>query len=148
MEKFEQILVKYNCPKRTEKPLTAIDHIENSIKFKLPADYTTYIQNYFGFEETIGKEYVKLWDFDELIELNKEYGICDNLSKTFGIGGNGAGEFIAIELADDDKYRIVLSPFIDINKQYHIEIGTSFTDFLVRLDNGEEWFGDYSILTV
>ena len=142
MEKFEQILVKYNCPKRTEKLLTAIDQIESIIKFKLPADYTTYIQNYFGFEETIGKEYVRLWDFDELMELNKTYNIFNNLPKTFGIGGNGASEFIAIELTDNDKYRIVLSPFIDMDKKYHIEIGTSFTDFLVRLDNGQEWFGD------
>jgi hypothetical protein len=140
MEKFEQILVKYNSPKRTEKPLTAIDQIESVIKFKLPTDYKTYIQNYFGFEETIGKEYIRLWDFNELMELNKTYGICDNLPKTLGIGGNGASEFIAIELTEDDKYRIVLSPFIDIDKQYHIEIGTSFTDFLVRLDNGQEWF--------
>jgi hypothetical protein len=142
MEKFEQILLKYNWPKRTEKPLTSIDQIENIIKFKLPTDYVTYIQNYFGFEASIVKEYVRLWPLEELIEMNMGYFIFDNLPKTIGIEGNGGGEFIAIELTDDDKYRIVLSPFIDLDKQYHIEIGTSFTDFLLRLDNGQEWFGE------
>ena len=140
METFEKVLDKYNCPKRTEKPLATVDEIEKIIKFKLPFDYKVYLQNYLGFEEEIGQEYIRLWDFDDIIETNKDYGIIDNLPNTLGIGGNGSSEFIAIELVDNGNYRIVLSPFIDLDKQYHIEIGTSFTDFLIRLDNGQEWF--------
>jgi hypothetical protein len=140
MELFETILIKYDCPKRTEKPLATVHQIESIVKFSLPTDYKTYIQNYLGFEEHIGQEFMRLWDIDELIETNKGYGIFDNLPNTLGIGGNGSGEFIAIELIDSGKYRIVLSPFIDLDKHYHIEIGTSFTDFLVRLDKGQEWF--------
>lgn len=140
MEKLEQILAKYNCSKRTEKPLKAFENVENIVKFKLPTDYVAYVQNYIGFEKFIGKEYVQLWDIEELIELNRSYGIFDNFPNTFGIGGNGDSEFIAIELIDNDNYKIVLSPFVDLDKHYHIEIGNSFTDFLVRLDNGQEWF--------
>lgn len=140
MEIFEKILDKYNCPKRTEKSLATVDEIESIIKFKLPTDYKKYLQNYLGFEEHIGQEYMRLWDFDELLETNKDYGIFDNLPNTLGIGGNGSSEFIAIELLYSGDYRIVLSPFIDLDKQNHIEIGTSFTDFLVRLDNGQELF--------
>jgi hypothetical protein len=33
----------------------------------------------------------------------------------------------------------VLSPFL-IEKEAHIEIGISFTDFLERLENRKEWF--------
>lgn len=145
MEIFETILNKYNCPKRTQKSLTTIDQIESIVKFNLPADYKTYIQNYLGFEEHIGQEFMRLWDFDELVETNKDYGIFDNLPNTLGIGGNGSSEFIAIEMVDNENYRIVHSPFIDLDRQYHIEIGTSFTDFLVRLDNGQEWFNDNNI---
>jgi hypothetical protein len=58
---------------------------------------------------------------------------------TLGIGGNGSGEFIAIEHFGNNNLRIVLSPFI-IEKEAHIEIGTSFTDFLQRLENEQEWF--------
>jgi hypothetical protein len=140
MEQLEQILLKYKCPKRTEKSKTIIDQIENIINFKLPSDYKAYIQNYLGFEEHIGQEYVRLWDFDELVEVNKGYGITNNLPHTLGIGGNGGGEFIALEMTDESNLRVVLSPFIDLDKKYHIEIGTSFTDFLIRLDSGQEWF--------
>lgn len=140
MTLFEEILNKYNCPKRTKKPLTTVDQIESIVKFTFPNDCKTYIQNYLGFEEQIREEFIKLWNFDELLEVNKDYGIFDDLPNTLGIGENGNSEFIAIELVDSGNYRIVVSPIIDLDKQYHIEIGTSFTDFLVRLDNGQEWF--------
>ena len=140
MEKLEQILAKNNCPKRTEKSLTTIDEIERIIKFKLPSDYKTYIQDYLGFEELIGNEFIRLWDFDKLVDTNMDFNITDNLPDTLGIGDNGGSEFIAIELVNNEKYRIVLSPFVDLDKQCHVEIGTSFTDFLVRLDNGQKWF--------
>jgi len=140
MEQFEKILIKYNCPNRTEKPKTTIEEIESIIKFKLPSDYKTYVENYLGFEGHIGKEIMRLWSIEELIQTNKEYGIIDNLPNTLGIGTNGSSEFITIILTDKINLRIILSPFIDLNEQYHIEIGTSFADFLVRLDNGQEWF--------
>jgi len=57
-----------------------------------------------------------------------------------GIGGNGSSEFIAIEQTESSKIRVVISPFIDLDKSYHIEIGDSFADFLNRLDHWEEWF--------
>ena len=141
MENFEQILTKYNWPVRTESTATIIDQIENIVKMKLPLDYVRFLQTYLGSERVIGQQYVVLWDFDELIEFNKTYCITDNLTLTLGIGGNGASEFIALEMVDKN-YRIVLSPFIDLDKQYHIEIGTSFTDFLLRLDSGKSWFGE------
>ena len=49
-----------------------------------------------GFEEHIGEEYVRLWDFDELVEMNKGYGITDNMTKTLGIGGNGVGNLLQL----------------------------------------------------
>ena len=141
MDKFEEILSKCNWPKRTEKAKATIEQIETLIKLKLPFDYIDFLQTYFGGEGFIGQQYVVLWDFDELLELNKTYSITDNLPQTLGIGGNGASEFIALEMVDNE-YRIVLSPFIDLDKQYHIEIGTSFTNFLLRLDSGRSWFGE------
>ena len=142
MEIFENILNKHKCQKRTKSPLTTIDRVERIVKFNLPDDYKAYIQNYLGFEKHIGQEFVQLWDFDVLIETNRDYGIFDNLPNMLGIGGNGSSEFIAIEFVGNVSYRIVLSPFIDLDKQYHIEIGTSFTDFLVRIDKGQEWFDE------
>jgi len=140
MQEIEKIFQGYNFNLKAQKPQTSILDIENVIKFPLPPDYAFYLKNYLSFADMIVEQYVQLWDIDEIITLNNSYGILDNLSKTIGIGTNGGGEFIAIEFLFTSNYQIVLSPFIDLNKQYHIEIGTSFTDFLIRLSNREEWF--------
>ena len=140
MTELEGILAKYNFPKRTTKPTTTFEEIENKIGFILPDDYKFYLDNYEECEEFVGPEFVVLWGCDELLTRNKDIGIFANLPLTLGIGNNPSSEFIAIEFIDNEKYRIVLSPFIDLDKQYHIDIGNSFTHFFVRLDNGREWF--------
>lgn len=139
MENFEEIFSKYEIVKRNNKPKTTFEEIEKIINFKLPEDYKSFALNYSEFEDFIGEQYIRLWNFDEIIEINTEYGIFENLPKTLGIGGNGSGEFIAIEKLDNDNLRVVLSPFI-IEKEARIEIGNSFTEFLERLENGTEWF--------
>jgi hypothetical protein len=140
MIKIEQILDKNNFKRRVKKPKISLEEIENKINFKLPEDYKFYLLNYLGNESFLGNEYVILWDLNELVEMNNDYQITDNLTNTIGIGGNGSSEFIAIEFTENNEYRIVLSPFIDLNKDYHIEIGNSFTDFFERLENGKDWF--------
>lgn len=140
MTKLEIILTKYNFPKRTTRPTTKFEEIENQIGFPLPDDYKFYLDNYGEYEELVGSELVNLWDIDELLSRNKDTGIFDNLPLTLGIGNNPSNEFIAIEFINNKNYRIVLSPFIDLDKQFHIEIGSSFTDFFIRLENGKEWF--------
>ena len=139
MEKFEKILSKYEVIKRDKNPKTTFEDVEKIINFKLPEDYKSFAFNYLEFEDFIGEQNIRLWNFDNIIEINREYGIFEDLPKTLGIGGNGSGEFIAIENLDNDNLRVVLSPFI-IEKEAHIEIGNSFTDFLERLENGKEWF--------
>jgi hypothetical protein len=140
MKTVNELLLKYNCPKRTQKAKTNIEQIQRILNFNLPNDYLFFLQNYSGFELFIGSEFVRLWDIDELIGANTDYQIFENLPKTLAIGGNGSSEIIAIEQTVDNSIRVVLTPFIDLDKQYHIEIGISFTEFLQRLDNGQEWF--------
>ena len=60
--------------------------------------------------------------------------------KTIAIGGNGAGELIAIEILTLQKIRMVLTPAIGLSKENHIKIGDSFTGFLSKLESGIEWF--------
>ncbi|PVD54020.1 SMI1/KNR4 family protein [Terrimonas sp.] len=139
MEQFEEILSKYEIARRVNKLRVTFEEVEKIINFKLPDDYKTFASNYLEFEGLIGEENVRLWNFDEIIEINTGYQIFKYLPETLGIGGNGGGEYIAIEQPNEGELRIVLSPFI-IEKEAHIEIGTSFTDFLERLENGKEWF--------
>jgi hypothetical protein len=142
MTELDYILTKYNFPKRTTNALTRFEEIEQQIGFSLPPDYKYFLDNYSEYEEFVGPELVTLWDTDDLMQINKDTRIFDNLPLTIGIGNNPSSEFIAIEFLSNGNYRIVLSPFIDLDKQYHIDIGSSFTDFFVRLDKGVELFNN------
>jgi hypothetical protein len=140
MEKLELLLSKYNFLKRRVPLTLTFDEIEKLIGFKLPEDYLYFIEHYRGFENFIGNEFVRLWDAEKLIVLNIEHGVFGDLHLTFAIGGNGAGEFIAIEKNNLDNIKIIFSPFLDLDAKNNIVIGDSFTDFLERLDNGKNWF--------
>jgi hypothetical protein len=141
MNALENTLLKHTFSKVLNEQSINLNNVEAFINFPLPEDYKYYLSNFLAFEGFIGSEYFCLWSKDELIELNNEYSIV-SLPQTLGIGSNGAGEFIAIVALEGGKYSIVLSPFVDLNSQYHIKIGNSFTDFISRLDKGQEWFDD------
>jgi len=140
MEHLQKLISKYSFPKRDIKPNIEVGDIELYSKLKLPKDYVFYLENYFGIDQFIGVEFINLWSLEEIIETNKNYNIVEELEHTIGIGSNGSGEFIGITLDKNENVKIILSPFIGLNSEYHIEIGTSFTDFLVRLDKGIDWF--------
>ncbi|SFC92876.1 SMI1/KNR4 family protein [Flavobacterium phragmitis] len=139
-EELKGIFRKYDFPKRDENSSVEIEDIQMHLKFDLPEDYVFYVENYLGIDQFIGAEFIKLWSLEEIIDANLEYHIFEKLPQTLAIGTNGSGEFIGIEFEDNNGIKIILSPFMDLNTQYHVEIGNSFTDFLVRLDNGIEWF--------
>ena len=45
-----------------------INLIKQKIGFELPNDYKEFLNKYTGFENFIGKEFVRLWDVEEVIE--------------------------------------------------------------------------------
>ena len=139
MERLEDILAKYNFSERKNNLDASFNEVVNLLNFKLPLDYKIFAQNYTEFEGFIESQYICLWDFENILEMNKESGIFENLSNTLGIGGNGGGEFIAIQMLADHSTRIILSPLI-FEETAHIQIGKSFTDFLEGLESGKEWF--------
>ena len=102
----------------------------------LPEDFINYLKNFESFEGFINNEYVSFWPFDELIEVNEVNRIFEIEPKTIGIGTNGGGELIALQI-EDKVWKVVLMPLIGLD--YPIEIGSSFSNFLEKLDNGEKW---------
>lgn len=131
---------QYDFKKRESAIAINWKEIEHAAAFPLPEDYKYFVENYHEYNGFIGPEFLQLWAYDRLLEYNNGYSITEYLPLTFAIGGNGSGEFLAIKLEGQGSYRIILSPFIDISKEYHIEIGASFSDMLVRLIDGKEWF--------
>ena len=141
MEFIDNVLNKHKCSKRIIQPKTTVEHIENAIGFKIPSDYKQFLVRYQGFEKFFGPEYMALWDMDELIEMNQSYEIIELLPRSLGIGSNMGGELIALKYFGNQSYEIVLTPFICFHeKENQLQIGNSFTDFLIRLDNEEKWF--------
>ncbi|PAC26704.1 hypothetical protein [Flectobacillus sp. BAB-3569] len=82
MEKFEEILSRYKLVKRRNKPRITFKKVEKIIGFKLPEDNKSFALNYSEFEDFIGEQNIRLWNFDEIIEINKEYEIFECLPKT------------------------------------------------------------------
>jgi len=140
LETFENILIKSDWPLRSENSNISFQEIEKNAGFELPSDYKLFLQKFSGYNNFIGKEFVSLWGFDDIIEANNNYEIIKYLKNIIGIGTNGAGEFIGLEKISENKFRIVISPLIGLDEKDHINIGSSFSDFLMRLDNGQEWF--------
>ena len=140
MSEIDNILKRYSWPTKKTVANPDFKEIENRIGFDLPGDYKEFLAKYSFYETQIGEESLKLWDFDQLLDRNTDYEIIVNLKMTIGIGDNGGGEFIGLEKLVNGKTRVILTPFIDLDKESHIEIGNSFTDFLTRMDNGEKWF--------
>lgn len=140
MTSIEKIFSRNNFITRDNSLDTSISEIEKIIGFNLPPDYSDFLIKYNQFEGFLGPEYCQLWDIENLISYNNDYDIFNNLDQTLGIGTNLGGELIGVEKLGDDQYRIILTPFIDLSKNNNLTIGDSFTDFLMRLDNGKEWF--------
>ena len=144
MKQLEEIFKKYDFSKRKSTPEIEIELVESYFNIKLPKDYRFYLENYIEFENFINVEYLKLWPFEDLVENNKSYEIQKYLPYIVAIGSNGAGEMIGIEFQENQPNSVILTPFI-LEEENNVKIGTNFTDFLIRLDQGKCWFDSNSI---
>ncbi|AZB31050.1 SMI1/KNR4 family protein [Chryseobacterium balustinum] len=142
MSLINTILSKYKWIKRAEMLDFNFKTIEDKIGFDLPQDYKDYSIEYDENEDFIGKEFVRLWSLENLIDWNTDYQILENLPNTIAIGDNGNGEFIGIHFIENSNYKIILSTYIDLDPEYNIEIGKSFTDFIEKLNKGKTWFNE------
>lgn len=134
---IDDLLISIGFTKVSPPDSSIIKKVKTIFDFIIPSDYQKYLTDFSQFEDNIGKEYVALWKGEQLIQSNIEYEIQVHLPKIFGIGSNGGGELIGINM---ESKEIILCPFLGFSEENFIKIGDSFTDFLVRLKNEKEWF--------
>jgi hypothetical protein len=115
------------------------------VGFKLPEDYVFFLTNYSGYETFLGDMYFVLWDEAELLSLNEGYEVQYYLPDMLAIGSNGGGEMIGLQNIENSIFKIILLPLGSMKEtEQQITIGDSFTDFLRRMNNGENWFNEIS----
>ena len=68
----------------------------------------------------------QLWQIDQLVQANQDYEVQIYLPNYFGIGSNGAGELIAVNL---ESQRFFAIPFIGMEEKDAWLIAENFEDF-------------------
>lgn len=110
----------------------AIDSFEKTSRIKLPLDYVSFLEQTDGAEGFVGNNYVILWKIEEILELNDAYKVSEYKSGLLVFGSNGGGEAFAFD-KDSDPMSVVQVPFVSINRDGMIRLGSTFVDFLNTL---------------
>jgi hypothetical protein len=94
----------------------------------LPENYINFLKNHNGAKGDLPIQplYFELWQINELIQANPDSEIQKYLPNYFGIGGNGSGELIAINL---ENQKIFAIPFILMEEQDAWLIAENFDEF-------------------
>lgn len=75
-----------------------------------------------------------------MLDINESYQVGELLTNALGIGTDFGGSCITLEFTEVTGYKVLCMDFIGFEREYAVKIGTSFTDMLQRLDNGQKWF--------
>jgi len=113
------------------KGLNSSSKIKRNHKFSgifnnLPDEYKNFLNTFNGGEGSIGNNYIRLWSFSELIELNNDYAVDEFLTNIILIGSDGGDTAYGIKM--NNKYIEV--PFIGMDDDEVSEIANNFDDFI------------------
>ena len=112
-------------------PKDEIEKIITTLNAVLPVDYVQFIKQYNGGEGEVGSSYLVLWEFDEIVEANKDYSTDEFAPGYLIFGSDGGATAYAFERSSGD---IVEFDFIGMTiNDKPILISNSFTGFLEEL---------------
>jgi hypothetical protein len=118
----------------------ALARCQSNLRFLLPADYVQFLVQMNGGEGFVGKNYLRAWPVEDLIQFNKDYLVDEAAPELFLFGSSGGGEAFAFDTRSSSP-PIVAVPFIIISLEDAIVIAPNFNSFLQHLYQSESLFG-------
>jgi len=118
-------------------PGASVDDIRkatDALGTDLPEDYKLFLQGSNGGEGMIGEIYAALWGVEELAGLNVDYEVAEYAPGLLLIGSNGGGEAFAFDTRVT-PWPVVKVPFVGMDLEYALDMGTSFTAFIEGSEN-------------
>jgi hypothetical protein len=116
----------------------AVARCQSNLRFLLPADYVQFLEQMNGGEGFIGRNYLRAWPIEDLIQLNKDYLVDEAAPELFLFGSSGGGEAFAFDIRSSSP-PIVAVPFI-VSLDDAIVIAPNFNSFLQHLYQSESLF--------
>jgi hypothetical protein len=124
----ERLLAEFNC--NPPAGIAVIRQFEAESRVGLPEDYKEFLKQANGGEGFVGDAYVVLWRVEELLEMNKGYGVDEFAPGLFLFGSDGGGEGFAFDTRSDAK-PIVKADFICMEDA--VPMASNFKAFLEEL---------------
>jgi hypothetical protein len=126
-------LAKFRAnPAASREEITAA---QTAIGVALPEDYVEFLLRMDGGEGLVGDFFVRFLRAAELSAHNVGYEILKYAPWALLFGSNGAGEGIAFD-RESSPWKVVLVPFVEMEKEAALPFGDCFTDFLEKLVSG------------
>ena len=117
----------------------AVARCQSKLRFLLPADYVQFLEQMNGGEGFVGKNYLRAWPVEDLIQFNKDYLVDEAAPELFLFGSSGGGDAFAFDTRSSPP-PIVAVPFIIISLEDAIVIASNFNLFLQHLYQSESLF--------
>ncbi len=127
-------------PEWNRQPPATQDSIEalaSDCSLDLPKQYLEFLTLSNGGEGELGVDpgWFQLWPVEEVLDLNRDYGIDEFLPGFFGFGSNGGGELLAFDTRDNSPWKVVMVPFIPMDVEEAIVIADDFPTFVQAIGN-------------
>ncbi len=115
-----------------------IKKTEDELGIVFSKDYVDFLLWSNGGEGEIGENYISFWRCEDIVQLNKDYGIDKYLTKDFiSFGTDGGGECYAFDYRDLRNPKIVKCALGDLNINELREIAKTYTEFVEILKHQE-----------
>jgi hypothetical protein len=110
-----------------------------NLRFSLPTDYVQFLEQMNGGEGFIGKNFLRAWPIEDLMQFNKGFFVDVAAPELFLFGSSGGGEAFAFDTRSFAP-PIVAVPFI-VSLEDATAIAPNFSSFLQHLYHSESLFG-------